>query len=142
MVDNVGSNARDHMSNERTFLSWIRTSTSMLTVGVAITQLFRLSKLINMGRSATSDANEDPSASDPSGFQEADAIIGRVMGIGFIVLAGILIVIGCTRYFLTQHHLLHGYYSASRSVIVLVTFAIIAMMVCLVAIVLKSFFVA
>lgn len=30
------------MANERTFLSWIRTSLGLTTVGVGITQLFKL----------------------------------------------------------------------------------------------------
>lgn len=32
------------MANERTFLSWIRTSMGLATVGVGVTQLFRLSE--------------------------------------------------------------------------------------------------
>lgn len=59
-LQNVGSVARDHLANERTFLAWLRTSLSLASIGVgkasssvlrsgliplrtAITQLFRLS---------------------------------------------------------------------------------------------------
>lgn len=42
-LENVGSVARDHLANERTFLAWLRTSLSLASIGVAITQLFRLS---------------------------------------------------------------------------------------------------
>ncbi|KAK9679371.1 hypothetical protein K7432_016299, partial [Basidiobolus ranarum] len=42
LLENKGSVARDHLANERTFLAWIRTSLSLITVGVAIAQLFRL----------------------------------------------------------------------------------------------------
>ncbi|SGY25576.1 BQ5605_C018g08642 [Microbotryum silenes-dioicae] len=42
MLENKGSVARDHLANERTFLAWLRTSLSMASIGIAITQLFRL----------------------------------------------------------------------------------------------------
>ena len=32
----VGSTARDHLANERTFLAWIRTAISVLGVGIAL----------------------------------------------------------------------------------------------------------
>ncbi|KAJ2236011.1 hypothetical protein GGH97_005612, partial [Coemansia sp. RSA 475] len=41
-LENKGSVARDHLANERTYLAWIRTSLSMVTVGVAIRQLYRV----------------------------------------------------------------------------------------------------
>ncbi|KAF9432630.1 hypothetical protein BGZ76_010531 [Entomortierella beljakovae] len=41
-LENKGSIARDHLANERTYLAWLRTSLSLITVGVAVTQLFRL----------------------------------------------------------------------------------------------------
>ncbi|SCZ88536.1 BZ3500_MvSof-1268-A1-R1_Chr10-2g02992 [Microbotryum saponariae] len=42
MLENKGSVARDHLANERTFLAWLRTSLSLASIGIAITQLFRL----------------------------------------------------------------------------------------------------
>ncbi|GAA6003265.1 hypothetical protein JCM10207_001833 [Rhodosporidiobolus poonsookiae] len=41
-LDNKGSVARDHLASERTFLAWLRTSLGLASVGIAITQLFRL----------------------------------------------------------------------------------------------------
>ncbi|RUS31614.1 hypothetical protein BC938DRAFT_477459 [Jimgerdemannia flammicorona] len=34
LLENKGSVARDHLSNERTYLAWLRTSLSIITVGV------------------------------------------------------------------------------------------------------------
>lgn len=34
LLENKASTARDHMANERTFLAWLRTALSMITVGV------------------------------------------------------------------------------------------------------------
>ncbi len=33
--DNTGARARDHLANERTYLAWIRTALSIVTIGVA-----------------------------------------------------------------------------------------------------------
>lgn len=41
-LENTGSVARDHLALERTFLAWLRTSLAFASIGVAITQLFRL----------------------------------------------------------------------------------------------------
>jgi len=42
LFDNVQSDARDHCANERTFLSWLRLSTYMAIVAVAIVISFHL----------------------------------------------------------------------------------------------------
>ncbi|KAI8353227.1 hypothetical protein BD560DRAFT_408551, partial [Blakeslea trispora] len=34
MLENKAAVARDHLANERTFLAWLRTSLSLITVGV------------------------------------------------------------------------------------------------------------
>lgn len=41
-LENTGSVARDHLALERTFLAWLRTSLAFASIGIAITQLFRL----------------------------------------------------------------------------------------------------
>ncbi|BGP50151.1 hypothetical protein JCM10450v2_006062 [Rhodotorula kratochvilovae] len=41
-LENRGSVARDHLAGERTFLAWLRTSLGLASIGIAITQLFRL----------------------------------------------------------------------------------------------------
>lgn len=77
-----GGDPRDYLALERTFLSWIRTSTALVSFGVVITQLFVFKKL--------------------------DVRKGSVLG-AFSSAGGILIVlIGCVRYFKQQKHLTLG----------------------------------
>lgn len=77
-----GGDPRDYLALERTFLSWIRTATALVSFGVVITQLFV--------------------------FKKVDVRKGSVLG-GFTSAGGILIVlIGCLRYFKQQKHLTHG----------------------------------
>src|SRR6201999_2208983 len=45
-LENKGSVARDHLALERTFLAWLRTSLAFASIGVAVTQLFRLNSTI------------------------------------------------------------------------------------------------
>jgi len=46
-LENKGSVARDHLALERTFLAWLRTSLAFASIGVAITQLFRLNTSVS-----------------------------------------------------------------------------------------------
>jgi uncharacterized membrane protein YidH (DUF202 family) len=45
-LENKGSVARDHLALERTFLAWLRTSLAFASIGIAVTQLFRLNTSI------------------------------------------------------------------------------------------------
>ncbi|RAO66130.1 uncharacterized protein BHQ10_002142 [Talaromyces amestolkiae] len=46
-LENKGSVARDHLALERTFLAWLRTSLSFASIGIAVTQLFRLNSSVS-----------------------------------------------------------------------------------------------
>ncbi|RCH77533.1 hypothetical protein CU098_004305, partial [Rhizopus stolonifer] len=95
-LENTLAVARDHLANERTFLAWVRTSLSTISVGIALTQLFRLEK---------------------------ENKIGRPLGMLFIIISMMYMVFACIRYFHSQSALTQGYFPASQSII-LITFIV------------------
>ncbi|KFY40752.1 hypothetical protein V494_03327 [Pseudogymnoascus sp. VKM F-4513 (FW-928)] len=92
-LENKGSVARDHLALERTFLAWLRTSLAFASIGIAITQLFRLNTTI----SPAEGSEPEPTAS---------AIHFRSLGFH--------------RYFEAQHWVTKGKFPASRGSIALI----------------------
>lgn len=92
-IENKGSVARDHLASERTFLAWLRTSLAFATIGVGVTQLFKM-----------------------SGVGGSDAVVeyAKPLGLLFILTAVLTLVFGVTRYFLIQKLLIEGVFPASR----------------------------
>lgn len=96
VLENKQSVARDHLgtirlfqgkltlANERTYLAWLRTSLSFASIGVAITQLFRLSSTIQPGQ-------------PPGGYTELRRL-GRPLGATFIGIAVLVLLLGVQRY--------------------------------------------
>ena len=100
---------------ERTFLAWLRTSLSFASIGIAITQLFRLNTSITGG--GTSDATKHLRH------------VGKPLGATFIGISILILFIGFHRYFESQHYVIRGKFPASRGSIMIVALIAAALIV-------------
>jgi uncharacterized membrane protein YidH (DUF202 family) len=112
-LENKGSVARDHLANERTFLAWLRTSLSLITVGVAVAQLFRLQQAAG-GHSYIDDSST-----------------GKAIGVSLVVLGMVFILFGLVRYFVAQGWMIEGKFPASRGIVVIASFSVLVVMLAL-----------
>ncbi|KAK0618127.1 hypothetical protein B0T17DRAFT_324627 [Bombardia bombarda] len=112
-LENKGSVARDHLALERTFLAWLRTSLAFASIGIAITQLFRLN---------TSLAQDGA---------QADTLrhLGKPLGSAFLAISILTLFLGYKRYLQTQHWVIKGKFPASRGTIMLMSFIAFAVTV-------------
>jgi uncharacterized membrane protein YidH (DUF202 family) len=100
------------------------------SIGIAITQLFRLNTTIAPSGSSTS------SHSSPDIFSSPEAIaatrlrqVGKPLGATFIGISIVVLFIGFHRYFESQHWIIRGKFPASRGSIALITFIAAALIV-------------
>ncbi|KAK4128835.1 hypothetical protein N657DRAFT_639341 [Parathielavia appendiculata] len=109
-LENKGSVARDHLALERTFLAWLRTSLAFASIGIAITQLFRLN---------TSFAGDS---------QRAESLrrLGKPLGTTFLALSILILLLGYNRYLQGQYWIIKGKFPASRGTILIVSFTAFA----------------
>lgn len=121
-LENKGSVARDHMANERTFLAWMRTSLSFITIGIGVTQLFRLQDKAD------------------SGGHNAQALkrFGKPLGSLFVILGIITLIFGTVRFFKVQRMLTKNYYPATRLALVLLISTVLITIFITLVVVLKT----
>ncbi len=92
---------------ERTFLAWLRTALSFASIGIAITQLFRL--------------NTSISSPDPNPRSSRLSHVGKPLGATFLAIAIVTIFLGFHRYFESQHYVIMGKFPASRGSIIILS---------------------
>ncbi|KAN0063546.1 hypothetical protein ACQY0O_003993 [Thecaphora frezii] len=121
-LQNEGSVARDHLASERTFLAWLRTSLTLVSSGIAVTQIFRLPALANDKQAdngsyllMVGEGKYDEQAQRIPVARLLDlAKFGKPIGAGFIVLGIFVLLLGCRRYFVVQKQLIRGKFPPSR----------------------------
>lgn len=129
---NQNSVLTNQMANERTFLAWLRTSLSFITIGIGITQLFRLED-----KSSKAQINRFVIELDNDSHVITE--YGRPLGCLFIVLGILTLLFGVVRYFKVQHMLVKSYYPATRiSVLILISLLLIVVISTFVMVI-KSF---
>ncbi|KAK8049776.1 hypothetical protein PG994_011506 [Apiospora phragmitis] len=113
-LENKGSVARDHLALERTFLAWLRTSLAFASIGIAVTQLFRLNVSLAKG--------------DDAALQTIRRL-GKPLGATFLGISILILLLGYQRYFQSQQWILKKKFPAARLTIVLVSLIAMALMV-------------
>ena len=136
-LENKGSVARDHMANERTFLAWLRTSLAFITLGIGITQLFRLEK---PNSKIHTSSTVIPLSRAPHNGENSQIItrFGKPLGSIFIILGILTLVFGMKRYFQVQYFLTKDFYPATRLSIFVLISIILAIVVVTFGLVLKT----
>ncbi|ROT35267.1 hypothetical protein SODALDRAFT_337327 [Sodiomyces alkalinus F11] len=115
-LENKGSVARDHLALERTFLAWLRTSLAFASIGIAITQLFRLNTSLG------GHADHDPTGTTLRR-------LGQPLGATFLGISIVILFLGYHRYFHAQRWIIAGKFPASRGTIIGVAFIAFAVMI-------------
>jgi uncharacterized membrane protein YidH (DUF202 family) len=100
---------------ERTFLAWLRTSLAFASIGIAVTQLFRLNtSLPDTGH----DINQDTLRH-----------VGKPLGAAFILISIVILLLGYRRYFQGQKWIIRGKFPASRGTVIIVVLVALAIMI-------------
>lgn len=129
ILDNTGLVARDHLSNERSFLAWMRTGLTMISLGIAFMQLYsiqtRASEAILSGNTYLIASNSRITTLE---------VLGQPLGVLCGVLAIVIVLFGYWRYLVVQRGLLQGKFPASRIIILTVLLAVLLILALILAV--------
>ncbi len=118
--------ATEFLANERTFLAWIRTSVSIISLGFVISR-FRL--WIDYSLHQGSAGAEHSGSKIGGSFMVAFAMVG---------IGGLLAVLAAWRYHVVNRQIERGQVTADRGLIILVTVLVALLAVAMIVIILNS----
>ncbi|KAI8990922.1 hypothetical protein BDF20DRAFT_812829, partial [Mycotypha africana] len=105
------------VANERTYLAWVRTSLSNMTVGIGNTkQCFIF--------------HED----------DTNSFIGKCIGTVFISMGMVYLVFACMRYFHSQESMTKGKFPSSRSIILFSSIMTLCALIAIFVIIAKKYY--
>ncbi len=97
----------------------MRTSLAFASIGIAITQLFRLNMSISGGGGSPDDSQHLRTLKQ----------VGKPLGATFLAISILILCLGYNRYFQSQHWILKGKFPASRGTIILVSLVAFGLMI-------------
>lgn len=134
-----------YLTLERTFLAWLRTSLAFASIGIAITQLFRLNTALQQQSPPSSSSSSSvnyipPVISDEYQSNNYNSVgfieesrrlrsLGKPLGATFIGVAIVVLILGFHRYFQGQYWVVRGKFPASRGSVAIIAFIAAALMI-------------
>lgn len=129
----------------------MRTSLAFASIGIAVTQLFRLNSAVSDPRANTTNYPYNPhtgilppgvtSGYDSAAFHTSSASarlrsVGKPLGSTFIGVSILILVVGFHRYFESQYWIIRGKFPASRGSVALTAFVAAALIIAALAVIL------
>ncbi|PWN19270.1 hypothetical protein BCV69DRAFT_237552, partial [Microstroma glucosiphilum] len=140
-LENTGSVARDHLALERTYLAWLRTSLTLTSVGIALSQFFRLPKGWEDDEDFGSAGRNGGSSHlrGPSYWLGGETVrdLATPMGSSFIIIGILTLLFGTWRYFAVQSQLMRTSYVPSRLEAITITFLVGTLLCAVLAVILS-----
>ncbi|HEX8638703.1 MAG TPA: DUF202 domain-containing protein [Pyrinomonadaceae bacterium] len=107
--------ASEYLSNERTFLAWVRTGIAVITLGFALAKV-----RVWLGEFHPHDSSNAVS----SGGGAGESI---PLGIGMLLFGGLLVVLAAWRFRVVNRQIRRGEVTADRWMIILITILVVAL---------------
>ncbi|CBF88995.1 hypothetical protein AN0682.2 [Aspergillus nidulans FGSC A4] len=154
--ENLGQDAKEPHASwysrladryERTFLAWLRTSLAFASIGIAVTQLFRLSNTTTQSANGLELTPQSVSSILSPDFDGSIVVrvtdtsqrlrsLGKPLGTTFLGVAILILLVGFHRYFESQYWIIRGKFPASRGSIALIAFVAGALIIAALAVIL------
>lgn len=124
------SDIRDYLANERTFLSWIRTSIGIMAFGFVIEKFALFIEKISLFLNVPSDESHNFSPSVES---------SSVFGITLVALGALICILALVKYKKTQRQIEKNNYHPSMLLDLMLALSVLAIAVFIVIYLVRSF---